>query len=267
MPPVKSHLEIYKLLPQTNCRQCGLASCLAFAVAVMQRQRPLADCPPLGPEAQADLEMAPQTANPLAQDQERALEQLREQVAGLDLQAAAARVGGRWQDGRLLVSCLGKDFAVDQRGLITSDIHVNPWVSGPLYRYLLGSTGRPPQGTWLPLRDLPGGADWWRLFGQRCEKPLKRVVDGYTALLQDLVVIFAGRPAPASFDSDIAVVLNPLPLLPMLLCYWRPEDGMESDLHLFFDATAEENLAIEAIYTLGVGLVTMFEKITRTHGR
>lgn len=267
MPPAKTHLDIYKLLPKTNCRQCGLASCLAFAVAVIQGRRPLADCPPLGPLAEAALDSTSPAFNPLVQDQERILADLREQVAGLDFQAVAQRVGGRWQDGRLLVSCLGKDFAVDRRGVITSDIHVNPWVSGPLYRYLLGSAGQPPQETWLPLRDLPGGADWWRLFGQRCEKPLKRVVDGYTALLQDLVVIFAGQPAPPSFDSDIAVVLKPLPLLPMLLCYWLPEDGMESDLHLFFDATAEENLAIEAIYTLGVGLVTMFEKIARTHGR
>jgi hypothetical protein len=36
---------------------------------------------------------------------------------------------------------------------------------------------------------------------------------------------------------------------------------------LFFDITAEENLRIEAIYSLCVGLVTMFEKIAQTHGK
>jgi hypothetical protein len=51
-----------------------------------------------------------------------------------------------------------------------------------------------------------------------------------------------------------------------LTCYWKPGDGFESNLNLFFDATAEENLNIESIYTLGVGLVNMFEKLALRHG-
>ena len=53
----------------------------------------------------------------------------------------------------------------------------------------------------------------------------------------------------------------------MLICYWRPEDGMESDLNLFFDSTAEENLNIEPLYTLVAGLVIMFEKLALRHGQ
>jgi hypothetical protein len=53
----------------------------------------------------------------------------------------------------------------------------------------------------------------------------------------------------------------------MLICYWRPGDGFESDLTLFFDSTAEENYTIEAIYALGTGLVMMFEKIALRHGQ
>jgi hypothetical protein len=51
----------------------------------------------------------------------------------------------------------------------------------------------------------------------------------------------------------------------MLICYWRPEDGMESKLHLFFDSTAEDNLNIESIFSVGVGLVSMLEKIMVKH--
>jgi hypothetical protein len=68
------------------------------------------------------------------------------------------------------------------------------------------------------------------------------------------------------FDADIAVVLHPLPKLPLLVCYWKPDEGMPSDLNLFFDDTAAANLAIEAIYTLGAGLSLMFEKIAQRHG-
>lgn len=41
------HLDIWELLPRTNCGQCGEATCLAFAVAVIQQKRSLTECPPL----------------------------------------------------------------------------------------------------------------------------------------------------------------------------------------------------------------------------
>jgi ArsR family metal-binding transcriptional regulator len=39
------HLDIWELLPRTNCRQCGEATCLAFAVALILHTRTLAECP------------------------------------------------------------------------------------------------------------------------------------------------------------------------------------------------------------------------------
>lgn len=41
------HLDIWELLPRTNCRQCGEATCLAFAVGLLQQKRELAECLPL----------------------------------------------------------------------------------------------------------------------------------------------------------------------------------------------------------------------------
>jgi ArsR family metal-binding transcriptional regulator len=41
------HLDIWALLPQTNCKQCGEATCLAFAVLLIQRKRLLEECVPL----------------------------------------------------------------------------------------------------------------------------------------------------------------------------------------------------------------------------
>ena len=41
------HLDIWELLPRTNCGQCDEATCLAFAVAVIQQKRSLTECPPL----------------------------------------------------------------------------------------------------------------------------------------------------------------------------------------------------------------------------
>ncbi len=41
------HLDVYALLPQTNCKQCGEATCLAFAVLVIQQKHTLEACRPL----------------------------------------------------------------------------------------------------------------------------------------------------------------------------------------------------------------------------
>lgn len=81
----------------------------------------------------------------------------------------------------------------------------------------------------------------------------------------DILEIFSGKQVENHYESDISLVLLPLPKVPVLICYWEPEDGLESELNLFFDSTAEENLKIESIYTLGAGLAMMFEKIVLTH--
>ncbi|MCS7227360.1 MAG: Fe-S cluster protein [Endomicrobia bacterium] len=37
-------LEIYKLLPQTNCRKCGEITCLAFAVKILSEEKNILSC-------------------------------------------------------------------------------------------------------------------------------------------------------------------------------------------------------------------------------
>jgi acetyl-CoA decarbonylase/synthase, CODH/ACS complex subunit gamma len=51
-------LEIYKLLPQTNCKECGFPTCLAFAMKLAAKQATLDDCPYVSDEAKAKLEAA-----------------------------------------------------------------------------------------------------------------------------------------------------------------------------------------------------------------
>jgi ArsR family metal-binding transcriptional regulator len=40
-------LDVWELLPRTNCRACGEATCMAFAVALLQANRALEECAPL----------------------------------------------------------------------------------------------------------------------------------------------------------------------------------------------------------------------------
>ena len=40
-------MAIYKLLPNTNCKQCGEPTCYTFALRLSTSQKKLTDCPPL----------------------------------------------------------------------------------------------------------------------------------------------------------------------------------------------------------------------------
>ena len=42
-----SPIDVYKLLPKTNCKECGEANCMAFATKIVNREVQIDQCPPL----------------------------------------------------------------------------------------------------------------------------------------------------------------------------------------------------------------------------
>lgn len=265
MERLHSPVDIYKLLDGSNCKECGERTCMAFAAAVFKGQKPLGACPRLAREIVERHGVAPVVQDDPDRGREEWIAQLKQRIATVDLASLAEPLGASYAGGKLTIKCLGKDFSVDGQGGITTDIHVNPWITVPLLDYILSGGGPPLSGKWVPFRELEGGRRWYRLFGQRCEKPLKKVADTYADLFADMLHIFNGKQVENHYASDISLVLHPLPRVPLLICYWLPEDDLESELHLFFDATAEGYLSIESLYTLGAGLTNMFERIAATH--
>jgi hypothetical protein len=259
-------MEIFKVLPRTNCRDCKVPTCFAFAAAVFKGNQRLGDCPHLDRAVLETLCIENNESRTLEREEQQALSDLRQQVEGIDLASSAERLGATFSGDLLTIKSLGKDFHVDARGNITSDCHIHGWITVPILNYVISCSGKPISGNWVPLRELKDGASWAPLFGQRCEKPLKRVADKYTDLFEYMIHIFSAKRAPNAFESDIAVVLHPLPRIPMLICYWKPDGGMESSVNIFFDDSAEKNLIMDSIYRLAAGMVIMFEKIAITHG-
>ena len=266
MAPLNNPIEILKRLDKSNCKACGYATCLAFASAVFKGQKPLSECPHLGEDVIEEFGRESQTGNTLELNPEEPLEDLKKRLTTIDLAAAAEKVGGVFSNGRLTLKVCGKDFSVDREGNFYSEIHIHSWITGPFLDYIIDGAGKPVIGKWVSLRELKNGKDWYRFFVHKCEKPLKRVADTYTDLFEDMLHIFSGKRVANHYESDVSLVLYPLPKLPILICYWKPEEGLESSLNIFFDSTADDNLDIKYIYSLGTGLVTMFEKIALRHG-
>jgi hypothetical protein len=266
MPQPKNAMEIFKLLDKSNCQKCGKKTCLAFAGAVLRGQIKLEACPKLDRETIEQFSGEPLKEHTVEEIQEAYMNDLKAKISDLDFNETAKRTGGLVSNNKLTLQVLGKNFSVDSTGNLYTDIHINLWVAVPFLTYVLYSKGVSVSEDWVSFRELKGGKEEHPLFQKRCEEPMKRVADTYTDLFDDMVHIFSGKKVEKQFESDISVVLYPLPKVPIMVCYWRPEDGLESSLHVFFDKTADENLGTSVVFTLGVGLSQMFAKLALRHG-
>ncbi len=266
MAKAQNAMEIFKLLNKSNCQECGEKTCLAFAGAVFQSRRAIADCPYLERAVVERYTDGKGDANPADTVREDYLQQLKSRIRDIDFSQTAERIGGQTENGKLTIRIMGKNFSVDREGRLYADIHVNPWVAVPFLEYVLDAQGRSPEGIWVPFRELPGGKERGPLFEKRCETPMKQLADGLPDFFEDIIHMFSGRQVEAQFESDISVVLDPLPKVPLMISYWKADEGLDSSLNLFFDETATSNLSIGSIYTLAAGLSQMFSRLGVRHG-
>ena len=265
MSQLNNPLAIYKLLPKSNCKLCGVATCLAFAAAVIKGEKRLDECPLLESNMIEELDGQIIRQTTPEEQLKQILEPLKREIVTIDFPATVKRLGATLSGDKLTIKCLGKDFTVGQNGDIISACHINVWVTVPLLNYIIYSAGKELSGKWVPFRELSNKTIWNAFFEQRFEKPFKQLMDTYPDLIEDMIYIFSGKQVETSFSSDISLVLHPLPKVPMLICYSKPQEDLESKLNVFFDRSAESNLNIDSIYRLCVGLLVMFQKIASRH--
>ena len=53
--PQPKVIEVLKLLPKTNCRECGQPTCMVFATQIAEGAKGIEDCPPLDRESRERL--------------------------------------------------------------------------------------------------------------------------------------------------------------------------------------------------------------------
>ncbi len=260
-------MAVLKLLDKSNCGKCNEKTCLAFAAKVFKGERSLCECPPLPEEVRSDYPDAPRKrVLQIERDQAAMISRLKEKLLVKDFSMLAETVKGTFEQDRLTLRVLGKPLSIDRSGRIFTDIHTNPWLVLAVLEYFLQCRGLALSGRWVPFRELENAGGRTALFVQEALNPLKRLADAFPRLFEDLILVFKGEMVDNFHQSDLSLVLTPLPRLPILICYWKPSDGMGSDLHLFFDATAVENSSIETVFGISTGLVRMFQKISVTHG-
>lgn len=91
MIQLRNAIEIFKILPRSNCRECGIPTCLAFAAAVFKGDRRLNDCKHMDKSALETFRVQNADSRAVEQEQREVLERLSLQIAALDLASSAER--------------------------------------------------------------------------------------------------------------------------------------------------------------------------------
>jgi hypothetical protein len=263
-----SVVDLYaKVLPRTNCGDCGYPTCLAFAGRVVSQKLPLAGCPHLSaeviarcqPELDAQHAAGKWTQRDMAAD---ALNWARERAASMDLADLPARIGGSvaehngapvfvlpYFDGEVRI---GPDGIHDTTGNAPGR-----WEQVFIYNHLAQGGSRLPTGRWKALQEIPNTVSKIKSMRSQVEAPLRERFSGRRDALAAAALAVGGRDVSAQAASaDLAFCFQVFPRVPVMLLFWDADEdaGFEAEIKLAFDETIIEHLDIESILFMSENL-------------
>ncbi len=257
-----SVVDIYqKLLPKTNCKECGYATCLAFASMVVSERLPLKKCPHIDPDklesAREELEKqyaaGQWTKRDMAED---ALKWAKERAASMEIADLQKRIGGTIveNDGQkaLELPYFSETIVIEPGKLRKANGNeLTRWEQVFIFNHLAQGGDSLPTGEWKGLVELPNTVSKVKSMKKHVETPLIERFAGKTA---DLLKVGEAVGAKVVFDveADAAMLFNPLPRVPVMLLFWDEEqgEGYGAEVKLLFDKTVVDHLDIESIMFL-----------------
>ena len=85
MSQLKNPLEVYKILPKSNCGECSVPTCMAFAAAVLMGNNKLADCPHIPSSISESFAKKIATHKSIAKNREEVVKKLKSKVSAMSL--------------------------------------------------------------------------------------------------------------------------------------------------------------------------------------
>jgi hypothetical protein len=259
-----SIVDLYsRVLPRTNCGDCGYSTCMAFASMVVSKKLPLSRCPYLSeetlarfqPELDAQYAAGKWTEKDLSAD---ALNWARERASSMDLADLPGRIGGRLTDVAgepvLVLPYFDGVIHIGKEGIRRYDgSELGRWEQVFILNHMAQGGRRAPTGRWKALQDIPNTVSKIKSMRSHIEEPLRERFTGRLSELSGAAVRLGGTDVGDETESaDLAFRFHPLPRVPVLLLFWDAdrEGGFEAEVKLAFDETITEHLDIESILFL-----------------
>lgn len=269
-----SVVDLYaKILPRTNCGECGFPTCIAFAGMVVSQKHPLKNCPHIPAHtlesAQEELEQQYREGRWLKKDMAKeALEWARQKAASMELKDIAARIGGTLEtsDGKekILLPCFNKHLIItrdDARDDTGRELTRNEQTF--VYIHMAQGGSEEPRGKMKSLKEFPNTISKIASMKAHVEEPLKQKFASFPDRLADACEALGGKNRSRIYDSpDLAYEFAAFPKVPVVLLFWDEKDGFEADIKLLFDETVILHLDIESIMFLSEHLANMLMEMS-----
>lgn len=273
-----SVVDLYaKILPKTNCRDCGYPTCIAFAGMVVSEKLPLKNCPHIDPEvlpkAQAELEEQYKEGKWLKKDMaSEALSLAKEKAGSMNLADIARRIGGTlnqeekpgpfqgtphfslpYFNTSLLVSM---DRVADKNG---NDLTRNEQTFVFIHMASGGSSS--PTGKNKSFKEFPNTVSKVVSMIDQVETPLKQTFANKRPKLKAACTGLGGIDVSDRYDSpDLAFQFHVFPKVYVTLLFWDENEGFDPDAKLMFDETVTDHMDIEAIMFMSEHLAKLLTK-------
>lgn len=256
-----SVVDLYgKILPKTNCRDCGFPTCLSFASMVVSEQHPLKNCPHIEAEllAKAEVELAEQYVEGkwLKRDMAgEALKWAKSRAASMAMEDLPARIGGELveRDGKT-----GLKLPYFNTSLMVVETDITDEAGLELTRYeqvfvlnhLAQGGSTQPTGKWKGLVEFPNTVSKMASMKSQVEEPLVEQFSGKSGELRQRSLALGATPLEnQQNDADVALVFQVFPRIPVTLMFWdvKNDEDFEAEAKLMFDETVVDHLDLESI--------------------
>ena len=264
---MKTVFDIIRLTPKTNCGKCGFATCMTFAVAVINSNLSQNTCPYLEKTyCQEGYTAAAGPKNP-----ETALvKELKSRLIGIDLTQKAGGLGAatiQTKSGTALkLLYLGREVVISEGGVYDlSGQELDPRDQILLYNYLFfGGSGRLSQ-EWVGLESFPNSISKVVTLRRYTEEKLAAAFEGDISGLEAAAHNLGAKPA-GPCHADLCLTIPVLPMVPLQIHFWDAdrEDGFEARVKVLFDKTALDFLDMESLVFASERTAEML--IERRHG-
>jgi hypothetical protein len=249
-------VEIYKLLPKTNCGKCGTTSCFGFAARLASHQASPDDCPTMTTSAREALKEADANRQPSPGTvYEQALRSLQPRIQALDFRKTAALFGAALTGPDTLeLTFLNEQYHITKEKVTDpSGAEPLPWISILIYNHLSMPDPPPPAGEWITFSSVPASHAKDKAWAGHVENVIAGYFAGNVAALKAACEKSGGVPSDFSGSHDAAYEFRFFPHYPVLLLFYDAvaEEDFPAQCKLLLDRTAPSYLDIESIVVLG----------------
>ena len=249
-------VEIYKLLPKTNCGTCGTPTCFGFAAKLATNQAKVAQCERMTAAAREILDQAAgERRESPGTVYEQALESLQPKIRALDFRRTADFFGAKLIDPTTLeLVFLTETFHITKEKIIdASGKEPRPWISILIYNHLCAPDPPKPAGEWITFSSIPASHAKDKAWADHVEEEISRHFSGNVPGLKKACERLGGVPAAVPGNHDAAYAFWFFPHYPLLLLFYDavPEENFPAQCKMLLDKTAPNYLDIESIVVLG----------------